>query len=152
MRSKIKGTLAILTLNEIEGLKKIFPLIPVDKFGEVFAVDGGSTDGTLDFYRKNRIRVLNQRSKGRGEAFRLVVKNAEYDNLVFFSPDGNENPKDIEKLFYYLDKGYGMAIASRFMENARCDEDDQFIKIRNLETKCLLYSQIYYSMETLQTL
>lgn len=152
MRSKIKGTLAILTLNEIEGLKKIFPLIPVDKFGEVFAVDGGSTDGTLDFYRKNRIRVLNQRSKGRGEAFRLVVKNAEYDNLVFFSPDGNENPKDIEKLFYYLDKGYDMVIASRFMENARCDEDDQFIKIRNLETKCLLYSQIYYSMETLQTL
>ena len=149
MRSKIKGTLAILTLNEIEGLKKIFPLIPVDKFGEVFAVDGGSTDGTLDFYRKNRIRVLNQRSKGRGEAFRLVVKNAEYDNLVFFSPDGNENPKDIEKLFYYLDKGYDMV---RFMENARCDEDDQFIKIRNLETKCLLYSQIYYSMETLQTL
>jgi len=135
MSNKINGTLVILTLNEIEGLKKIFPLIPVTKLGEVFAVDGGSSDGTLDFYKKNKIKVLKQISKGRGEAFRIASKNAKYDNLVFFSPDGNENPKDIVKLFSYLGKGYDLAIASRFMNGARCDEDYKLIKIRKLGNK-----------------
>ena len=130
MAGKIKATLVILTLNEIEGLKKIFPLIPVNKISEVFAIDGGSKDGTLEFYKKNRVRVLNQKSKGRGEAFRIALKKAKYDKIVFFSPDGNEDPKDILKLFYYLDKKYDVVIASRFMKGARCDEDEQLIKLR----------------------
>ena len=130
MSNKINGTLVILTLNEIEGLKKIFPLIPAKGIGEVFAVDGRSTDGTLDFYKKNRVRVLKQVSKGRGEAFRIAIKHAKYDNLVFFSPDGNENPDDILKLFSCLGHGYDMAIASRFMKSGRCDEDSKLIKFR----------------------
>ena len=135
MTSKINGTLVILTLNEIEGLKKIFPLIPISNIGEIFAVDGGSTDGTLEFYKKKRIKVLKQRSRGRGEAFRLAIKHAKFDNLVFFSPDGNENPMDIEKLFSYLNKGYDTVIASRFIKGARCDEDDQLIKLRKFGNK-----------------
>jgi glycosyltransferase involved in cell wall biosynthesis len=132
---KINGTLVILTLNEIEGIQKIYPLIPVDKIGEVLAVDGGSTDGTLDFYKKNKVKVVNQKSKGRGEAFRIAIKQAKYDNLVFFSPDGNENPKDIIKIFQKLDQGYDMVIASRFMKGATCDEDNQLIKIRKFGNK-----------------
>lgn len=135
MGNKIKGTLVMLTLNEIEGLKKLYSHIPIKLIGEVFAVDGGSTDGTLEFYKKNKIKVLKQISKGRGEAFRIAIKNAKYDNLVFFSPDGNENPKDIEKLFYHLDRGCDMVIASRFMKGARCDEDNQLIKIRKFGNK-----------------
>jgi len=133
--NKIKGTLVILTWNEIEGLKKIFPLIPLNKFDEVFAVDAGSTDGTLEFYKENKVKVLLQQKKGRGEAFRIAIKEARNDNLVFFSPDGNENPRDIEKLFYYLDNGYDMVIASRFMKGARCDEDNKLIRIRKFGNK-----------------
>ena len=104
MNNKVKGTLVILTLNEIEGIKKLYSSIPINLVREVFAIDGGSTDGTLQFYKKNKIRVLKQRSKGRGEAFRIAFKQAKYDNLVFFSPDGNENPADILRIFTYLDK------------------------------------------------
>lgn len=135
VKKKIEGSLIILTLNEIEGLKKLFPLIPINEIKEVFAVDGGSTDGTLEFFKKNRIKILNQRSNGRGEAFRLAFNKAKYTNLVFFSPDGNENPYDILKLFSYLDKGYDIVIASRFMKGARCDEDDKLIKIRKFGNK-----------------
>jgi len=133
--NRINGTLVILTLNEIGGLKKIYPQIPSKRIQEVFAIDGGSTDGTLGFYAKNKVRVLKQKSKGRGEAFRIAVKEAKNDNIVFFSPDGNENPKDITKLFNYLDRGYDMVIASRFMKGARCDEDDKLIKIRKFGNK-----------------
>ena len=51
---KAKGTLVILTFNEIEGLREIFPLIPLDKIEEVFVIDGGSKDGTLEFFKKNK--------------------------------------------------------------------------------------------------
>lgn len=135
MSKKIKGTLVILTLNEIEGLKRIYPLIPVNKIAEVVAIDGGSTDGTLEFYKKHKVRLLKQKSKGRGEAFRIAVIEAKYNNLVFFSPDGNENPQDILKLFSYLEKGYDMVIASRFIKGGRCDEDNKIIKIRKFGNK-----------------
>jgi len=133
--SKNKGTLVILTLNEIEGLKEIFPRIPIDYIEEVFAVDGGSTDGTLEFYKQNGIRVLNQKSKGRGEAFRLAIEEAGYENMVFFSPDGNENPMDIPRLFELLEQDYDMVIASRFIKGGRCDEDDKIIKPRKFGNK-----------------
>ncbi len=135
MNKKIKGTLVILTLNEIEGLSKLVNKIPIKDIEEVFAVDGGSTDGTLDVYKKNKIRVINQLSKGRGEAFRIAIKEAKYEHLVFFSPDGNENPADIKKLFMMLEKGNDMVIASRFAKGARCDEDNQLIKVRKFGNK-----------------
>jgi len=132
---KTKGTLIILTWDEIEGLTKIFPLIPIDQIDEVFAIDGGSTDGTLEFYKKNNLKCIVQKVKGRGEAFRIAMNEAKHENIVFFSPDGNENPNDILKLFSYLDNDYDMAIASRFMKGARCDEDDQLIKLRKFGNK-----------------
>src|SRR3989338_9752185 len=132
---KINGTLVVLTWNEINGLKKILPLIPKDEIDEIFAVDGGSKDGTLDFYKENKVRVFLQEKKGRGEAFRIAIREARNENLVFFSPDGNENPRDILNLFNCLNEGYDMVIASRFMKGSRCDEDDKLIKIRKFGNK-----------------
>ena len=43
--------LVLLTFNEIDGLKELWDKIPYDNFDEFFAVDGGSTDGTLDFFK-----------------------------------------------------------------------------------------------------
>lgn len=126
----MKFSLVILTFNEIDGLKKIFKEIPLDHFDEVFAVDGGSTDGTLEFYRKNNVRVLKQKSKGRGEAFRIAVRKANGDVLVFFSPDGNEDPKNLVKFKPYFLKGYEMVIASRMMKNAYNEEDNKIFKMR----------------------
>ena len=62
---------------------------------EVLVVDGGSTDGTLEFFESRGVRVIRQERRGRGEAFRLAAQHARNDRLVFFSPDGNEDPDDI---------------------------------------------------------
>lgn len=133
--SKTKSTLVILTWNEIDGLRKIFDKIPIEQIDEVFAIDPGSTDGTLDFYKEKGMKFIIQDIKGRGEAFRIGFKEAKNDNLVFFSPDGNENPEDILKIFRHLEEGYDMVIASRFMKGARCDEDDKIMKIRKFGNK-----------------
>ena len=80
----MKFTLVILTLNEIDGLRVLYEKLPLGEFDEVFAVDGGSTDGTLKFFKERGLKVLPQRSKGRGEAFRLASNKADGDVLFFF--------------------------------------------------------------------
>lgn len=128
----MKYTLVLLTLDEIDGLKHVYPLIPDKHKLEIIAVDGGSTDGTLDFYKKHKIKVVQQVAKGRGEGFRIGMKEAKGDVVIFFSPDGNENPKDIPKFASYFeqDPSLDMVIASRMMRGAFNEENSQFFKPR----------------------
>jgi glycosyltransferase involved in cell wall biosynthesis len=116
-------TLVILTLNEIEGVTHIFPKLPLHLVDEVLVVDGGSTDGTIEFFEARGVQVIRQERRGRGEAFRLAVRDARNDFLVFFSPDGNEEPADIPQLVEGLSQDYDMVIGSRFMAGG-CSEDD----------------------------
>ena len=126
----IKTTLVILTRNEITGLKSLIRKIPINSVDECFAVDFKSTDGTVEFFKDNNIRVISQKIPGRGEAFKLAARKAKGQYLIFFSPDGNENPADIPKLIIMLDKGADLVIASRFMQGSRNEEDDKFLKFR----------------------
>jgi glycosyltransferase involved in cell wall biosynthesis len=94
---------------------------------EVLVVDGGSTDGTLEFFASRGVRVIRQDRRGRGEAFRLAARHARHDCLVFFSPDGNEDPDDIPRLIAGVAAGHDMVIASRFMVGASSEDDDKFL-------------------------
>jgi len=125
------SSLVILTLNEVEGIKALLEEIPFDKFDECFVVDGGSTDGTIEFLKEKGIRVISQDKKGRGEAFRIASNVAKGDILVFFSPDGNENPADILKLKEAIEEGYDMAIASRFLPGAKSEEVGKLFPYRD---------------------
>ena len=120
----MKSSLIILTLNEIEGVRTLYDRIPFDAVDECFVVDGGSIDGTVEFFRERGIKVVPQEIKGRGEAFQIAVREAKGDYLIFFSPDGNEDPGDIPKLLELLAMGYDIAIASRFLSGSQNEEDD----------------------------
>lgn len=124
-------TLVILTLNEIDGSRALIPnLIQAGYTDEILAVDGGSTDGTREFLQEYNIPIYDQTKRGRGEAFRVGMANSRGKHVVFFSPDGNEDPKDIPNLFEALETGAAMAIASRFMPGARNEEDDEPLPLR----------------------
>ena len=120
-------SLVILTLNEIDGVAHVFPKLPLGAVDEVLVVDGGSTDGTVEFFQSRGVRLIGQERRGRGEAFRLAMRHARHDWLVFFSPDGNEDPNDIPRLVEGLAAGYDMVIASRFRHGARSEDDDKFL-------------------------
>ncbi len=135
----MKSSLIILTLNEIEGVRALYDRIPFDAADECFVVDGGSVDGTIEFFKERGIRVVPQEIKGRGEAFRIAVKEAKGDQLVFFSPDGNENPGDIPKLLELLTKGYDIAIASRFLSGSKNEEDDLYFPWRAWANKAFTF-------------
>jgi len=126
----MKISLVFLTLNEIIGLKSIFDKIPLNAADEVLAIDGGSTDGTIEFFKENSIPVYVQDKKGRGEAFRLAFKKTNGDALIFFSPDGNEEPKDIFKFRPLLEQNNDLVIATRMVKGAHNEEDEQIFKLR----------------------
>ncbi|MBI5630323.1 MAG: glycosyltransferase family 2 protein [Elusimicrobia bacterium] len=126
----MRRALVLLTFNEIEALPKIFDEIPRHSAQEFFAVDGGSLDGTRQFLEGKGLRVLDQPRRGRGVAFRVAAEATSAEALVFFSPDGNEDPADIPRLFEKLEEGYDMAIASRMMKGAFNEEDAQCLRPR----------------------
>ena len=126
----MKSSLVILTYNEIEGVRALFDKIPFKKVDEVFVVDGGSTDGTVEFFETKGLRVIRQQIHGRGEAFRIGVKEAKGDYLIFFGPDGNENPDDIMRLIELMGAGNDMVITSRFMIGGRRDDSEHLIPYR----------------------
>lgn len=118
------STLVLLVLNEIDGLRATFDDTPVQRFARTIAVDGGSTDGTREFLAARGIPILDQPIAGRGVAFRVALEATDTARLVFYSPDGNEDPADIERLDDLVRDGADLAIASRFARGAINEEQD----------------------------
>lgn len=130
----MKIALCLLTRNELPCLKACFSKIPrpgvESGYDELWAIDGGSTDGTVEFYKENDVPVISQTNRGRGDAFHEAFKNIEADAYIFFSPDGNEEFEDIKKFKPLLEDGADIVIASRMMPESHNEEDDQLFRWR----------------------
>lgn len=120
----MKTTLLILTLNEIDGMKVIMPTIPRDWCDQILVVDGGSTDGTVQWARDNGYEVLEQVQKGIRFGYLEALPKIEGDVIISFSPDGNCLPKAIPALLEKLREGYDLVIASRYLAPAKSEDDD----------------------------
>jgi len=134
-----KSTLIILTRNEVEGISSLFNMLPLGMFDEVLVINGKSRDGTVEFCRSKGLKVISQRQLGRGAAFLEATERATGEILVFFSPDGNEDPSVIPELVRLLEGGYDLAIASRFAKNARSDDSDDPWHIRRIGNRLFTY-------------
>ncbi len=128
----MKIALAIINKNEEQALPFVLDSIPYDCVDLLFCVDGGSSDLSVEILEQKDILVIKQEFSGRGDAFRLAfdfVSN-QVDAIIFFSPDGNEDPGDIPKFKGYLESGADMVIASRMMDGGVNEEDHHWIRTR----------------------
>jgi len=122
-------------------LEQIFPLIPSPSpqsgFDQLVAIDGGSTDGTTEFYQERGIPVIGQSRRGRGDAFLLAFERVHADGYIFFSPDGNEDVGDLSKFKPLLEGGADLVIASRMTRGAVNEEDIHLLKPRKWANNAL---------------
>lgn len=129
-RKKVRLTLALIVRNEKKSSEIIFPQIPKKSVDEIIVIDGHSSDGTQKFYKDAGIPVFEQKIKGLGGAALEARKRCKMDAIIFFHPDGNEDPKDIAKIAEKLKSGHQFVIPSRMIKNAYNEEDAQLLKPR----------------------
>ena len=117
-------TLVVPTWNEIEGMKAIMPQIRREWVDQIIILDGGSTDGTIEWARDNGYEVHVQTEPGIRQAYMEVLPKVRGDVILTFSPDGNSIPDLLPDLIAKIDEGYDMVIASRYLPPAKSADDD----------------------------
>lgn len=120
----MKTTLILPTWNEIESIPHVLPTIKPGTVDELIIIDNNSTDGTGEWCRSHGYTVLNQKSRGYGNAIREAIAQSSGDIIVEFPPDGNSLPEKIPELIEKIKSGYDMVIASRYLNGAKSYDDD----------------------------
>jgi hypothetical protein len=144
-KENLSVALCLLTWNEIDGCKIDLPKIDMDKFDQVYAVDGGSNDGTIEYMKECGINVLIQPIKGYNQAYLHAFKYCKCDALVLFHPKGTTSVEDLYKFKGYFEEGYNLVIASRLLKESTNEEDLYLFKPRKWFVKVIaLYSYVIW--------
>ncbi len=120
----MKVSLILFTWNEIDGMKAIMPQMKKEWYDELIIVDGGSTDGTIEYAKEHGYYLFVQKEKGAGAAFLESMEKATGDIVIIFSPDGNSVPERIPELINKIKEGYDIVVVSRYLDGAKSYDDD----------------------------
>ena len=121
----------ILTLDEIDGVRAILPKLNKDWAEEIIFVDGGSKDGTIEEAKKLGFEVIHQNNRGEGNACRIGVEKTNSDFVMFFSPDGNDEPEEIPKMINKISEGFDIVHISRFGKYSESRDAGPFDRFGN---------------------
>lgn len=120
----MKTTLLVLTLNELRGMQAIMPQVKRDWCDQTIILDGGSTDGTIEWAKEQGYEVYVQKRPGFRHAYNEVLTHVKGDVIITFSPDGNSIAELIPSLISKMKEGYDMVIVSRYLGKAKSEDDD----------------------------
>jgi dolichol-phosphate mannosyltransferase len=118
-RGEIKVEIIIPTLNEEKTIEELINdirscLLPIEL--SILVIDGGSTDRTVDICKRENVRFLVQKGKGKGNAMREAVDHSGADIVVFIDGDGTYSPSDLGLLLEPLLNGKSdMVVGSRIL-------------------------------------
>ena len=123
-------SLCLLTYNEIDGCRIDVPQLPLHQFDQVYAVDGGSTDGTIAYLESHGIAVHLQPKPGYNQAYVCAFEHCTKDALIVFHPKGSIDPGAVAKFRPLFERGFDLVVASRMIRGGRNEEDGKVLRPR----------------------
>jgi glycosyltransferase involved in cell wall biosynthesis len=126
----LKISLCLIVWNELKGCQADVPKLPLDEFDEVFAVDGGSSDGTVEYLESQGIPVHRQPKKGLNAAYVHANDIAKGDAVVVYFAKGTLPTEDLRKFRPLFEKGNELVIASRQLPGSVNEEDAHLFRPR----------------------
>jgi len=119
----VKISLCLMTWNELEGCRIDVPRLPREAFNEVYAVDGGSTDGTVEYLQSQGIVVHMQPKRGLNAAYVHANDVSSCNAVVVFFPKATTPAGDVLKFRPLFEMGNGLVVASRQIKGSVNEED-----------------------------
>ena len=129
--------LCLLVWNERRGCEHDLPRIDLDRFDEVFAIDGGSTDGTREVLLDYGIEVRRQPRPSLNAAYWHAVETCQSDSLIVFFPKGTLDPSVTYRIQEKLAEGYDLVQPTRVAQGGRNEEDVKLFRPRKWGVKAL---------------
>jgi len=133
----MKVSLCLIVWNELEGCEADVPRLPLHAFDEVFAVDGGSKDGTVEYLQSRGIAVHPQTKRGLNAAYVDANRIATGDAVVVFFPKVTLPPDDDARFRALFEQGHGLVVASRQVAGSRNEEDARLLRPRKWAVRAL---------------
>lgn len=121
-----KNLVIVPTYNEIENIELLInKVLSLSTLFDILIIDDNSPDGTADVVKSlqlnhpHRIHLLQRKGKlGLGTAYIAGFKygiHHEYDYICEMDADFSHNPEDLVRLHAECEKGYDVAIGSRYI-------------------------------------
>jgi glycosyltransferase involved in cell wall biosynthesis len=120
-----RATIALLlpTLNELKGLQAVIPHLDRSLVEDIIVIDGGSTDGTIEYAMDMGLTIASQTRPGLHNAVFDIAQSLSHDYVVEFSPDGNCKVEQLPELVAKLREGFDHVVVSRYLDHAVSDDD-----------------------------
>jgi len=103
--SGLRVCVVIPTLNEEENIGTTIDDFRREGFENIFVIDGGSTDRTVEIVKARGVRVGIQSGKGKGQAVAEAFEILDEDVIILVDGDGTYAASDAKKLLEPIEKG-----------------------------------------------
>ena len=127
----MKVSIIVFEINEIDGMRAMMPQIKKEWYDELIIVDGGSTDGTIQYAKEQGYNLFVQQEKGVGAGLNEAVRRVTGDIVVIYAPDGSFLTDRIPMMIEKIKAGYDIVNVTRYGYGARSYDDTFFTSIGN---------------------